>query len=463
MGNNMENTLEKTLNFLTEILTSLGCTVRGRAILIVTEDGEYEIEVDGKTMVMPTPETLKLSNWDKEIAFWPLCESTLRGESEIQHEILSMVKGAVNVRLAALIWELFKVANSEECKANKLTPEQAEFLPHIPGLDADMVKRMGKLVLGVNPAEYKTSLIHINLKRRTKINGQPFDRACLVRFPLAEMERKEKPFGVDLRVKDMDALTNLLDYILPEWQIENSYSRGTDSKVAPYFVATLLAYQNINARITLLAKRFEPTFPKFGALVNEDNWVECMDDLHRMRDCMPNLPGNDGAVVRNNSVNEAPVINNEPRAPRAVPMQQQPQQQPARESLPWEEQGAQSPAPARRVEADDDVVEYVPRQAQQPQAGQIPLAQPAYGAPGNIPAGYGNNAPVNGPSFAEIQRARQGGNAGYMQVNQPAPVGGSPFGSDARYDTTNSNGGYSVGYVNSGAAGQYSQPSGRGY
>jgi hypothetical protein len=456
----MENTLEKTLNFLTEILQSLGMTVKGRSILIEGEDGEYEIEVDGKTLVLPTEETLKLSKWDKEIAFFPLCESTLRGESEVQHELLSMVKGAVNVRLASLLWELFKVANSEECKANKLSPEQAEFLPHIPGFDANMVKNMGKLVLGVDPTEYKTSLIHMNLKRRTKINGQPFDRACLVRFPLAEMERKEKPFGVELRVKDMDALLSLLDYVLPDWQIENSYSRGTDSKVAPYFVATLMAYQNINARITLLAKRFVPTFPKFGALVNEDNWVECMDDLHRMRDCMPNLPGNDGAVVRGGgNGGDAPIITNEPKVARSAPMPTKTQP-----NLPWEEQSQAQSAPAqpthRAPAADDDVVEYVPRQAVHPQAGQIPVGhEQTYATPGTVPAGYGS---TNGPSFAEIQRSRMQGPA-YAAVNQPPPVGGSSFSSDYRgADTTGNVNGYNVGYVTP-AANQYAQPTGRGY
>lgn len=458
----MENTLEKTLNFLTEILQSLGMTVNGRAILIEDEDGACNIEVDGKVLVLPTEETLTLSKWDQEIAFFPLCESTLRGESEVQHELLSMVRGAVNVRLAGLIWELFKVANSEECKANKLTPPQAEFLEHIPGFDGVMVKNMGKLVLGVNPTEYKTSLIHLNLKRRTKINGHPFDRACLVRFPLAEMERKEKPFGVDLRVKDMDALTSLLDYVLPDWQIENSYSRGTDSKVAPYFVATLLAYQNLNARITELAKRFVETFPKFGALVNEDEWVECMDDLHRMRDSMPNLPGNDGAVVRGGGgSNDAPVITNEPKVARSAPMPQaQAKPQPKPGDLPWND--AEPAQPVRRAVDDDDVVEYVPRQAHHPQAGQIPVGQEQpYAQHGAIPAGYGHSNP-NGPSFAEIQRSRMQGPA-YAAVNQPPPVGGSSFSSDYRgTDTSNNTGGYNVGYVTP-AAGQYVQPTGRGY
>jgi hypothetical protein len=450
------NAKEKTLSFLTSILVSLGASVKGRAVVIETEDGEDPIVIDGKTLVMPTDETLKLSNWDTEIPFFPLCESILRGESEVQQELLDMIRSAVNIRLASLVWQMFKVANSDECKANKLSPEQAEFLPCLPGFDAEMVKRIGKVVLGVDPSEYKSSLVHMNLKRRAKINGKAYDRACLVRFPLAEMERKEKPYSADLRVKDMDALTNLLDYVLPNWQVENTYSRGTDSQVAPYFVASLLAYQNINARITELAKRFEPTFPIFGTLVNEDDWVECMDDLSRMRDSMPNLPGNDGKVVRGQA--DAPIID-DPKPARGVQMptpSAAPQRQPG--SLPWEDQPQQEQRPVERRVVDDEAVEYKPRQ--QPQygnPGHIPVHQPVHTGG---PNGYGNQN--HQPSFAELQRQRQQGHYGYATVNTQPEVGGSPFSSSAQPGSTTNVGNYNVSYTTANN-GYSTQPQGRGY
>lgn len=448
------NAKEKTLHFLTSILTSLGLSVKGRAVVVETEDGEDNIKIDGKVLVLPTDETLKLSKWDDEIPFFPLCESILRGESEVQQELLDMIRSSTNIRLISLIWNLVKVANSDECKANKLTPEQAEFLTCLPGLDAEMVKRFGKIVLGVNPEEYKTSLVHMNLKRRAKINGRAYDRACLVRFPLAEMERKEKPYGVDLRVKDMDALTNLLDYILPDWQVENSYSRGTDSQVAPYFVASLLAYQNIQVRISELAKRFEPTFPIFGSLITEDDWVDCMDDLARMRDSMPNLPGNDGKVVRGQA--DAPIIN-DPKPARGVqmptPQEQQPQRKPG--DLPWEDQPAQQePRVVERRVVEDDAVEYRPRQ------------QPQHIAPGHIPVqqpqqynGYGSNQ--GQPSFAELQRQRQQQQYGYATVSTAPEVGGSPFSNTAAPGSTGSVGNYNVSYTT--ANNGYHTPQGRGY
>lgn len=456
------NAVEKSLSFLTQILQSLGMTVQGNAIVIEGEDGPAEVVVGDKVLVMPTPEVLKASRWEEVVAFWPLCENTLRGESEVQQELLTMVRGAVNIRLAAMLWNLVKVANSKECKENKLSPEQAVFLPCLPGLDPEMVKRLGKLVLGVNPDEYKTSLIHMNLKRRTKINGVQFDRACLVRFPLAEMERKEKPYGADLRVKDMDALTNLLDYILPEWQVENAYSRGTDSKVAPYFVATMLAYQNLNARISELAKLFVDLFPIFGTLINEDDWVTSMDDLLRMRDSMPSLPGSEGIMARGS--NEAPQIAT-PQPARGV--------QPAPgQVMPWDEQPVPSPVDnagrgAQRV-VEDEAVEYVPRQ-QQPALGQIPQNVQGYHQPqpaGQIPNGYGQpQQPNGGLTFAQIQAQRQQQmyGTGYATVNQAPEVGGSPYSAAAPVNgVSNNQGGYNVSYVNPQNNYQHPNP-GRGF
>lgn len=453
---------EHTLGFLTSILVSLGLTVAGRAIIVEGEDGAEDVYVGDKRFVMPTPETLKVSEWDKEIAFSPLSENTLRGESEVQQELAIMVKSAINGRLVGLIWNLALVAASEQCVNNKLSPEQAEFLPSLPGFDKEMKTRFGKLVIGVTAESYKSSMVHLNLKRRAKINGQEFSRACLVRFPLAEMERKDKPFGVDLRVKDMDALQSLMDYILPDWTVENAYSRGTDSKVAPYFVALMLAYQNINARITEIAKLFVKDFPKFGLLINEDPWVAQMDNLARMRDSIPTLPGNEGSVAKN-APQEAPQIH-EPAAARSIP--NQPAAAPAKVgSLPWEDQGAQpEPAaqPARMVDAD--AVEYVPRTHSVPMAPQWNQPQQPL-----VPAGYGNNQPQPGQplTFAQMEQQRlQQQNGGFSGFNNPASfapsVGGSPFaggGNTAGYTAPAAG----VAYVSAQPVNHNPQPVGRGF
>lgn len=441
----MENYADHAINFYTQFLTSLGLTVHGRRIVTEGEDGEEDVIILGRQLVLPTLETLKASKWDTEIAFNPLCENTLRGESEVQQEILLMVRAALNGRLGALMWYLGKVADSKQCKENKLNPEQAEFLTHLPGFDSEMVKRIGKMVLGVDAEEYKTCLIHINLKRKGKIGGQSFSRAAMVRFPLVDMTRDEKPYGASLRVKDYDAVQSLLSYILPNWDIENTYSRGTDSKIAPYFVATLLAYQNINARITEIAELFHKDFPDFGSLVNPDEWVGAMSNLAKMRDAIPTLDGNEGSVAKGQA-EEAPPIANPPPT-RSISMPQN------KTLLPWEDDPnapAQPAQPAvRRDEADDEVVEYVPRQAQPQQQngfGSFPGGQPQqqYSAPYSAPQ------PGRQLSFYELQQQRmqqQYGNQYNTIANNQPPVGGSPF-SNSNTQQQNNMGHYNVTYTN---------------
>lgn len=459
----MEQMDEVAVTWLSQILQSMGYEIHGRFVMIATEDGADHVTVGGKKLVVPNRECLKISNWQEEIPFNPLCENTLRGESEVQQEMTVMIRAALNIRLATLVWRLGQVAGSEQCKENKLSNAQSEFLPCLPGFDANMQKNLGKIALGVNPEHYKTSLIHLNLKRRSKIDGHQWDRACLVRFPLAEMERKEKPFGVTLRVNDMDALNNLLDYILPEWQVENKYSRGTDSKVAPYFLALLMSYQAINARITEIAKIFVADFPHFGALVNEDLWVDGTAKMAQMRDSLPSLEGNEGVVEKGSNSLQAPQIK-DPTPARAMgaPV-------PSAGSMPWDEQPAPAAqpaaAPAART-ADSDTVEYVPRQHAQP--GQIPFAHAPVAAP-LIPAGYGNNQPQAGSAatFQELQRQRMQQTHGhnYAASYQEVPVGGSPFaggGNPAAQPVPQSQ--YSVSYMTPGAHLQtQAPPTGRGF
>lgn len=417
--------MEQINKFYGALLDSLGLSVEGSRVVIADEDGSKEVTVNDKFLILPIREAMMKFKSEEEIPFHPLCENTMRGESTIQQELMIQVRSAVNVRLASLIWRLIKVAGAGV--DNELTPSQAEFLPTLAGFDKDMATRFGKLIKQVDPGQYKTSLIHLNHSRRCKLGDKKYERVCLVRFPLADATRDEKPYSV-LRVKDFDALKALMGYILPDWDLENTYSVGTDTKVAPYFTCLVTAYYQINKRISEVAGNFVDKFPEFAALVTDDSvWWGMMGDLSKMRDTLPSYEGSEGSLPKGGD-SQAPAIGDPtPAKGISIPL---PKAKEEAVDVPWDtspqQPGSTAPAqkavPVRQVE--EDVVEYVPRQA--PMSGQVPHAAPQQQFHQPIPNGYHN--PQANMTFHQMHMARTQVATGYQVVQQQAiPVGGSPF------------------------------------
>jgi hypothetical protein len=424
--------MEQAVEFLKQIVVSLGFDVAGYRIFNTDADGDKAITVGGKDLILPNREGLDNLYKEGAVAFNPLCENTLKGPSEVQEELNDMVHSALNIRMMALIYNLAKVAGSDKANDNKLNTLQAEFLPCLTGYDKEMVKRFASVIRACTADDYKTSLIYLTLKRQGKLGNTAYSRICTVRFPFAEMERKDKPYGVALRIADYDSLRNLLEYILPGWAEDNTYSRGTDSKTAPYFTALITSYYAINSRITAIAKLFQVDFPEFGTLVNEDPWIASMGNLAQMRDSLPSLEGNEGKNAKGTgSTTEVPVIA-DPQPARSIGVPTLSVDSP---ELPWNGQGAAPPAaaPAPTRVADDDVVEYVPRAATVPAMhGAIPGVQT-----GQIPTGYAPVANNAAPTFAQMAQQRVQSQPSYYGTQGPSlpPVGGSPFAATAGTNT----------------------------
>lgn len=452
--------MDQINKFYTGLLTSLGLSVEGGRVVISDEDGSKEVTVGDKVLVLPIKDILLKPDWTTQIPFHPLCENTLRGESEIQQELLTMIRTGLNVRLSALIWRLIKVASAGV--DNKLNPDQAEFLPTLAGFDKEMVARFGKLIKQMNPEHYKTSFLHLNQNRRCKLGDKKYERVCLVRFPLADAGREEKPYSV-LRVKDFDALRGLMSYILPDWDLENTYSVGTDTKVAPYFTSLVTAYHQINKRFSEIAQLFVGDFPEFGALINDDTeWWSQMGALSKMRDSLPSYEGCEGSLPKGGSTTDAPIISDPtPARGITIPVPK------AKESLnlPWEETTTAAPAQETKRRQDDAPVEYVPRQAQPAHAP----VYPGVAAAPIVPAGYAVH-PHNGgtPTFHQLRQAQAQSLYGHNTAigqSYVAPVGGSPFAGgptgQSHLQPQQPSNQYGVTYVAAGAP--VTQPQGRGF
>lgn len=402
----------ETVDYYRTVLEMMGYTIRGNRVILISADGEEEEIVDGKVLVLPDEDFLRNPKWDSELPFHPLCENPARGESEVVKMILGAVIANLNVSLLGVMVHLYtNVASLPDTKG--LSTEQSELLSYVTNITPKVKTAILRMVQTVDCEDQSSSLMTCNLRRRCPLGDTKYERVCVIRFPFAEMDRKEKPYGL-VSVAEMDTVRGLLDYILPGWEVDDTYSVGTNSFVAPYFTSIMLMYSKIGSRLNEVINLFQDIAPllrsysapgaeKVYELINRPGHME------KLRDAIPPLDGNKGSV----DVKRGPATDYKIDQPKPAV------------DLPWEEQGqrqvdkVQAQVAAPLVD-NDEGVPYVPGKVVPPTQPQIGVLGAPLGAAG---LSYDPN------SFHGRQMAKQALLQPLAMQNQSlsSGVGGSPF------------------------------------
>lgn len=440
---------KKSLAFATHILESLGLVVEDDArISILDENGAKPIVCDGKAWVLPTDDILRDSNWDELQAFAPLGENPLRGESQVFRTLLAVTKTQLNIRIAELLWRLVVLVTNDQREKieEKMNPVQSELLSVLIGIDDKMCHALRSVITSLNPKNFDTTFVDLNIKRKGKVNNVQFQRVCNVLFPLADIDPSDKKvFGVTMRVKDVNALLALFEYILPQsTTLPGAYSFGTDSPVAPNLVALLNSYNLIQTRLNEVADIFKDDFENinFSGVVAKTDFMKYLGNLEKLRDELPILMGNEGVVPRGGVSGNDVKLAAPKQAPAvakigvadAVESVRQPANMVEKEevSLPWEESKSSTHQP-------------VPQQVQQPQARQTQsvdsdtISYEEYEArrraaqPQHQQTLYGGYQPEPPQQRMTIQQYYNGGYNPQMTAHTPQyDVGNSPYSTDHR-------------------------------
>jgi hypothetical protein len=279
-------------------------------------------------------------------------------------------------------------------------------LPFIPAVNDKVRKAVMQLTEKVTLEDDQSSLILCNLRRRCPLGGVKFERVSVVRFPFADMDRKQSPYGMSTAAQ-FDTLRGLMDFILPGWEVDDTYSVGTNSFVAPYFTSVMLMYTKMATRLNEVIELYRDIEPKLmsyhignvekiQAAMLRDGYME------RLRDSIPPLEGNKGSLDVPRQQNTSSKID-----------------QPAQTvDLPWNdrvEEVAKAAEQQRTPGADE--VPYTPGSVT-PQA----LVQQTIGVLNPLGGHYDPN------SFHGRQMAKQAlMHPLSQQLNQVGAVGGSPF------------------------------------
>lgn len=285
----------RSLNSYKSITDALRIAVDGEGFLSATNAAGTKdpLKIGGKRAVLPTPARLAEGFPDTMIAWHPLCESPARrGTSPVMQSIVRNAKYHIAWTLEYLVEELLKIAADQD-QHKSVPPHCSDFLEKLTDLGKNPMKLLKALIQG---ALKNHRLVTIYLKSEGKYAGQKVTRLASIRFPILEDlsgSKEPKLYGVAISQKERKAMSALFRLVVPNGDDPEEYSAGTNSRVAPYLTAFLLAY-------TKVIRQFNKVINKYGEALNflvkpfpdlEDGFVEGFENYYNE---IPKLEGNDG-------------------------------------------------------------------------------------------------------------------------------------------------------------------------
>lgn len=390
------------LDFYDNILASVGMQANEEGLIsrISPSGGLKPVIVDEKRLVMPTEDRLR-DGFGKELQpFHPLSENLARrGVSPVMSSLQRTAKSMATLYFSKLAGAMMEVAADPDLQA-ALPPECREYLRKVPGADKKTVNALARLL---QAAITKNQLVTLYLRNGGSLSGKKYDRLCIVRFPIIEAvddEEEPKPLGVNMPSKKArKVISALLHYIMPFGDSPEEYSAGSNSKVAPFLEAFLLAYANIGKRFNHLIQQYgKPMDLPLAELVLD--YTAQLDDMGEFYRKIPPLAGNDGTLSK-----QAEAEQQEAKARTGSSTRPEPAAAPKAPATPTAPSGQHTAQPVASPQAPteqpaqsgggvslkDFMQSIRPQQPQQPQQAQYPQHQmpPPYGNPPGQPPGHG--------------------------------------------------------------------------
>lgn len=373
-------------------------------------DNSKICEVNKRKLVLPTNANLQTLSDTEYMFFHPMSENFARGDSVIFNYLKTLITLRVNYSLIGLATVLLQIAGDKQMDG-KLNSTQLELLTYIPKVDKKTVDNWlnaaSKLDIDAN------TFFSVYNKRNGKINGATFNRVAVVRFPL--IEQLADPANSEywttpkaIRKADWANYQGLMNYLLPNWDVDNSYSGYSDSMEAPSFHALVMAFVTIMERIGLIASNFSDLIDAQDLIVPDlPKLKDAINNLQRFANIIPPLDGNIGEVAKKES--------------HANQIQQNPIGVPPAGLLNSADNKLNSynTAPAQPQQQQVQQPQNVPQPQGYPQQQQNPPQGGGFiGFPQQQPYGYQNGYPNQGwPQ--QPQGYPQQGPQGYPQQNPP--------------------------------------------
>lgn len=311
------------------ILASMGCTVDNEGLVSMDISGlVVPVTVDGARLAVPTPERLRFGDWSGTVAFHPLSENLVRGESPV----LRVFKNLMVIRLHTVIHELLHQLTTlgfETHRHSSLSPKAQEFLSALPDVDKKSVEAMLEIIEAAAPDSHSNRIVTMFVKRNGQYRGNRYSRVAVVSFPLLEQFEQANNgtvVGVKLRRKDFHNFQNLIQYIFPDALDMDKYSAPSSSMVAPNFDALLQAFLKLARRLNYVVETHREHLEDADSLLIDTSWEDQVGDLSSFNGQIPSLSGNEGDLLEPENLTKpitatpvTPYVKSEPAPAPAVP------------------------------------------------------------------------------------------------------------------------------------------------
>ena len=264
------------------------------------------VTCEGRRLVIPTHDVLRTLSNQTQIAFHPLSESIVRGESPVLSFLRNLIMVRLNNSIIELAVRLLAIA-MDNTRHSNLTPKGKALLRRIPEIAPDCHDQFKKICDILDP-NGNNKLLNIFIKRAANIDGESVKRAAIVNFPLLkELSSKgDKVYSKTIKSKNKAVIADLLRFILDEDGDEtiSCYSQGSNSSTAPSFQCLVKTYAKLAKRINEVADIYSK---ELKTLIKDEqdclslitiplDWDGLFDDLGVYNGLIPSLDGNEGVA-----------------------------------------------------------------------------------------------------------------------------------------------------------------------
>ena len=273
------------------------------AIITVKEDKESF----DKRLVLPTTYQLRAEGgWENRIAFHPLKENIINGESRVVEYLRKAINFRINMVTQSLFDHILTYASSPEYQKS-LTSEKIKLLDAAKDADETMRNNFDRVMKKISPVDTKNSFVSIFLKKLGKIGDKDFSCVATINFPFyKELIQSEKEFhGVKLRKVDFATFKSIMEYIFPGIDEKGNYNVGVSDSIAPFTEGLIRATDKLTQemnRVTEILFKKSTHIPKtnreelyeFAYFKNDHmSTFESLESLLPEIRIIPQLPGNE--------------------------------------------------------------------------------------------------------------------------------------------------------------------------
>lgn len=296
------------LDFYSDILTALRYQVDDEDLIsfVPPEGSPVPATVDKRRLVLPTKARLR-EGFDSELQpFHPLAESVARkGASPVLAHMQRCAKAVLAFYYVGIASRLLTIA-AETDRHKDLPPNCADFLKKLANADKKSLVDFSALI---KAAIKENKLVVLYLKNGGKLDGDKYNRLCVVHFPLTDLLYSDEDvvLGVKLRKKDRKTFAELLQHILPMGNDPEYYSAGSNSRIAPFMDAFLQAYAKVAEQFNTVVRRYAEVLDLVsgGKDISDApltliplKYREGLKNMKEYYDKIPSLRGNEGALAK---------------------------------------------------------------------------------------------------------------------------------------------------------------------